>query len=391
MLEEPRIAAKRRLPGPGPIEGHLDALSRGKRQDDAGQQRNGPEGDRRQAGNIRGDEDPQQAGERRESRLERDRPCGQRDRDLRPRRGTNRSRAAVRSRRARRGRRTSGASRRARASCATRPDARAPPRVAMDGAATSRASCVLGESPRDRATERATRGRRDRDRARTGDPRDRAGRRLRVGQRLPVARAARQPSQVHQPQRAVPGHPLVDAARARQRGRRRRRTAGRPSTAATASRRARVSTREWPRATRNVVSRSRAITLRTLRLLARRPWRGARRCRRREPVGSRRLLDARGLGRGDVQAPVVEREGRGVASGLVGERVEKLRPMVIGKPREVIAKAHARHELAEARTIGKRDRSRLERTSIAVKPALSSRSIVVGTSANSQGPRQPWK
>ena len=64
MLEEPRVTAERRLAGPGAIERLLKALGGGKRQDDAGHHRNGPETDRHPAGYFGGDKDPQRPGER---------------------------------------------------------------------------------------------------------------------------------------------------------------------------------------------------------------------------------------------------------------------------------------------------------------------------------------
>ena len=156
------VAAERILPAAGAIEGLLNAIGGRKRQDESGDERNRPERQRHHARGMRRDEHPHRDAEREHHAAQAAARCGQRRPGLRPRRENDRSRAGARRRRGRRAPRAARASRpapRARTVAACR--AMTSSRGARLRAATSRASCARVGSRRDRATGRATRGRRD--------------------------------------------------------------------------------------------------------------------------------------------------------------------------------------------------------------------------------------
>ncbi len=190
-----RVAAERILPAAGAIESLLHALGGGKRQDEC---RPRAESARGQSGSTPvacgRDERPHRPRQMREHHgREVDGRCGQRHPGLRPRQETSRSRAAWRL----------AASTPCASSC------QAPVVLSVASCAiaawrssTSRASGGMQQprrerarvhvgSPRDRATERATRGRRDRDRARKGDRSDRCQREPRASGRACQSRARR--------------------------------------------------------------------------------------------------------------------------------------------------------------------------------------------------------
>ena len=199
----------------------------------------------------------------------------------------------------------------------SRPDVRAPPRERRGAAATSRASCAHVGSPRDRATERATRDRRDRDRARRGDRSDRCQReRRRRAARASRARAA--PARARSRAAARRARPRARRrGHARRRECQRRRTAGTRSTSGSG-----VAPREsgphedgrgdeerrqpQPRDERRAAPFSLAV-----RGVARGVLRVRNRCGRHAACSM-----PAGFVAGKVQTPVVEREGRRVSVRL---------------------------------------------------------------------------